>query len=116
MSKVLGGAALVVALLVWAFWEPLVGDLANWMLEKIGLSGRKEKVPGLRAGTATVKSLFVLDPSAPYALGTVEIKGELWSARCRSGEAAALVVGDEVAVEALDGLTVRVRPVSPAAV
>ena len=86
------------------------------MLEKIGLSGRKEKVPGLRAGTATVKSLFVPDPSAPYAFGTVEIKGELWKARCHAGEAAALAMGDEVAVEALEGLTVRVRPVSSAAV
>ena len=117
MSKVLGAvAAVIVALLVWTFWEPFVADLANGVFEKIGLSGRKEKVPGLRARTGTVKSMFVPDPSAPYAFGTVEIKGELWNARCRSVEAVEIGVGDEVAVEARDGLTVCVRPVKPAAV
>jgi membrane protein implicated in regulation of membrane protease activity len=110
MVKLLVGAgAVALALLIWLPWEPLASDLANWLLEKVGLLGRKGEVPGLRSRSAIVKSSFVADPSASEAIGTVEIKGELWNARCPATQATVLVVGDKVVVESLDGLTVRVR-------
>src|SRR5262245_2294129 len=104
------GAVLLVA--VWLFWEPVAVDLANWALEKVGLAGRRDRLSGLRANLGTVKTSFVADPSQGYAVGTVGIKGELWRARCRVVEAGLLVVGDQVAVESRDGLTIRVRSVS----
>lgn len=116
MSALLLGLAVVLVLVIWLFWEPLVADLANWALEKVGIAGRADMLLGLRARVATVKTAFVADASTAYAFGTVEIKGELWRARCRTAEARGLTVGGLVAVESREGLIISVRPVSRGAV
>jgi membrane-bound ClpP family serine protease len=116
MSTLLLGLAAVLAIAIWLFWESLVADLANWALEKVGMAGRKDTLPGLRSTIATVKTAFVAGSSDGYAVGTVEIKGELWQARCPAVEALRLEVGGEVVVESREGLTISVRPIRPVAV
>src|SRR5262245_35022346 len=116
LSTFVLGLAAVLLVAVWLFWEPVAVDLANWALEKVGLAGRRDRLSGLRANLGTVKTSFVADPSQGYAVGTVEIKGELARATWRGAQAGLLVVGDQVAVETRDGLTISVRSVNRGAV
>lgn len=116
MTSFILGIAAVLLVVIWLFWEPVVVDVTNWALEKIGLASRRERVSGVRSSVGTVRTPFVADASEGYVFGTVEIKGELWRARCRAQEAGLLAVGDQVAVESRDGLTISVRAVRRGAV
>jgi membrane-bound serine protease (ClpP class) len=64
--------------------------------------GGKEELVGARGETRTA-----LDPE-----GQVAIAGSIWGARLRDGEGS-LRPGDKVRVEAVDGLTLVVRPETP---
>ncbi len=49
-----------------------------------------------------------LDAMAPGAVGRVELRGSAWSAR--NASARAIIVGERVVVDQVDGLMLRVRP------
>ncbi|MEP6911047.1 MAG: NfeD family protein [Actinomycetota bacterium] len=104
--------ALVVAILLAVFWLPTswgiavvvgglvveLGEAALW----IRLSRRLRPAVGMEALIGQ-EGIAATD-CRPQ--GSVRVNGELWGAVCADG----VVVGEQVVVESVTGLTLRVRP------
>ena len=89
----------------------------EWLFKILGLAGKGDvRAQGLSSSVAIIKTPFVLEPGAADATGSVEFRGELWTARCAVSEASGLTVGERCAVIGSKGLTLTVRKHSREAV
>lgn len=83
-----------------------VGVGATWELAETIVLVRWSKRRRAAVGTETLvgRRAVVVTDCMPF--GQVRVAGELWRAHCRGGAGA----GDEVVVQAVDGLTLEVEP------
>jgi membrane-bound serine protease (ClpP class) len=83
-----------------------------FVTRKVVSAQRDERV---RGGTEEMIGGLAEARSAIAPEGQVFMRGTLWGARLASGQAGPIGTGDRVRVEAVDGLTLVVRPELPAA-
>jgi membrane-bound serine protease (ClpP class) len=83
-----------------------------FVTRKVVAAQRDESV---RGGTEEMIGQLAEARSAIAPTGQVFMRGTLWSARLASGLEGPVELGDRVRVEAVDGLTLVVRPELPAA-
>ncbi len=99
----------------------LLGAALAWLLAKLTLLAIRSAQARRRGPsywerrlseprTATVTRGFVVGDDPDWAYGTVQVAGELWTARCARRSAAEYVAGQRVRVAPGDGLVVTVLP------
>ena len=87
----------------------VTSDLLTWVLEKLGLSGSSEPAapsPGQAFGW--VRAPFVKVQGTNHATGTIEYRGELWSAQCAPDAIDELQPGTRCKIDKTEGLTLVV--------
>jgi membrane protein implicated in regulation of membrane protease activity len=98
------------AMLVAAYLGRLVIDGLNALIARLRRQGPAflgER--GLEGRSATVREPFVIDESGEEATGAIFLHGERWAACCDANLARGLRVGDQVEIDRVEGLTVRIR-------
>ena len=106
--NVLLAIAVTFAILLAFGVVPLIDGL-NVVLRKVGLSrpSSEGRTPG-QVHTGRVTREFAWDPAAGAVVGTVLVKGELWTAVCDPDLASDFREGMAVRIEYSDDLQVRV--------
>jgi membrane-bound serine protease (ClpP class) len=89
----------------------LSGITVYFVTRKVLTAQRDQPV---RGGTEEMIGQLAEARSAIAPEGQVFMRGTLWRARLTDGQAGRIELGDRVRVEAVDGLTLVVRPESPA--
>ena len=86
-----------------------VSGALTWLFEWLGLSGKSDiRSPDADPPVGLVRSPFVSEPGHDHATGTVEYRGELWTARCDTEEAMTLKHGTRCRIIKSQGLTLLV--------